>query len=89
MTSSKELQEVFFQDPRWKDVEEMLLKHVEPLIDMSTIDLTQPAEHVKAEVIGRTLAYNSLVEFLNSTKVLTNRPLSTVTNPFKWLLNRH
>lgn len=72
----------FFQDPEWKNVEDMILKHIEPLRDFETIDLKQPAEHVKAEVIGRMLAYNSLTKFLNDTK-LVNRPLKEYKNPYK------
>jgi hypothetical protein len=55
------------------------MDYINPLIDMSTVDLTQPAEHVKAEIIGRTLAYNSLKDFLSSSKV--------ISRPFKELKN--
>lgn len=72
----------FFQDPEWKNVEDMILKYIEPLRDFESIDLKQPAEHVKAEVIGRMLAYNSLKKFLEDTK-LVNRPLKEYNNPFK------
>jgi len=77
-----ELQERFFNDPQWKDVEELILNYIEPLKDMGTIDLKQPAEHVKAEIIGRTLAYNKLTEFLNSVKIVS-RPLQKMNNPFR------
>lgn len=72
----------FFEDPEWKQVEDMILAHIEPLRDFDTIDLKQPAEHVKAEVIGRMLAYNSLTKFLQDTK-LVNRPLKEFNNPFR------
>ena len=72
----------FFQDPEWPKVEEMILRYVLPLSDMSTIDLTQPAEHVKAEVIGRIRAYESLTKFLSDTKLI-NRPIKAINNPFK------
>jgi len=77
--SLQDLQKTFFQDPRWAEVEGLIMDYINPLIDMSTVDLTQPAEHVKAEIIGRTLAYNSLKDFLSSSKV--------ISRPFKELKN--
>lgn len=59
----------------------MMMKFIEPLIDVNTIDLKQPAEHVKAEIIGRTIAYNSIKGFLESTKVLS-RPIKQVKDPW-------
>jgi len=75
------LQEKFFTDPDWKRVEDMLIDKMNQLHDMGTIDKKQPAEHVKAEVIARDLAYNALAEFLNETK-LVGRKLQTRKNPF-------
>ena len=80
--SLQDLQKSFFQDPRWAEVEDLILNYIEPLTDMNTIDLKQPAEHVKAEIIGRTLAYKSLKDFLESTKVV-GRPLKVIRNPFE------
>ncbi len=80
--SLKELQDVFFQDPRWLEMEDLILKYIEPLLDMSTIDLKQPAEHVKAEIIGRQLAYKSLRDFLDSTKVVS-KSLKEIKNQFE------
>ena len=80
--SLQDLQKSFFQDPRWLEVEDLILGYIEPLTDMNSIDLKQPAEHVKAEIIGRTLAYKSLKDFLESTKVVS-RPLKVIRNPFE------
>jgi hypothetical protein len=77
-----DLQAKFFSDPDWSKVEDLILNYIEPLVDMNTIDTTQPAEHVKAELIGRTLAYNKLVDFLNDSKLI-NRKLDKVKNPFR------
>lgn len=79
--SLQDIQKTFFQDPRWAEVEDMIMKYITPLTDMNTIDLKQPAEHVKAEIIGRTLAYKSLKEFLESTKVVS-RQLKEFKDPF-------
>jgi hypothetical protein len=72
----------FFSDPQWGQVEDMLLKYVDPLVDMTTVDLKQPAEQVKADIMARILAYNSITKFLNDTKMV-GRPIKEITNPFK------
>lgn len=72
----------FFGDPEWQSVEKMILKYIEPLKDFETIDLKAPAEHVKAEIIGRMLSYNALSKFLQETK-LVNRPLKEYINPYQ------
>lgn len=63
----------FFEDPEWKTVEETILSFIEPLIDMSTIDLNQPAEHIKAEVIGRQKLYKQMTDFLEQTGIINKR----------------
>ena len=80
-TSTQTITARFFQDPEWQKVEEMILAHIEPLKDFNTIDLKQSAEHVKAEVIGRMLAYNGLSKFLGDTK-LVNREMKPYKNPY-------
>ena len=82
MSINETLQQKFFSDPDWAHIEDMILKYVEPLIDMNTIDITQPAEHVKAEIVGRVLAYNKLTEFLQDSK-LVQREMKKVINPFR------
>lgn len=79
---NEDLTKKFFQDPDWKLIEDMILKHISPLVDMNDIDYSQPAEHVKAEVIGRVLAYNSLIKFLNDSKIV-GRPLKEYKSPFR------
>ena len=79
-TPSKDIKELT-QDPRWGEVETLLESYMKPLMDFNTIDTTQPAEHVKAEVIGRRLAYNALADFLNDTMFVSNK-VTKVVNPF-------
>lgn len=76
------LHQKFFSDPDWAQIENMIEKYIEPLKDMNTLDLTQPAEHLKAEVIGRVLAYNKLADFLNDSGIV-QRKLEKVVNPFR------
>ncbi len=82
MANIPELTERFFKDPQWGEVEEIILSHIESLLDWDTLDTTQPAEHVKAEVIGRKLSYNALTKFLKDTSIVT-RPVREIKNPFK------
>lgn len=60
----------FFSDQGWPMMEELIMEFVTPLILMKDVDVTQPAEHVKAEVIGRMLAHDKLCEFLDSSGIL-------------------
>ena len=72
----------FFSDPDWVEIEKMILEYIEPLIKMEDIDIHQPAEHIKAEVIARMKAYETLNKFLNDTKIVS-RKLSVPKNQFK------
>jgi len=82
MSINDTLQEKFFSDPDWSKVEDLILNYITPLVDMNTIDMTQPAEHVKAELVGRVLAYNKLIDFLNDSK-LVQRKMEKIVNPFR------
>ena len=70
------------QDPEWSKIEKMVMKYAEEQLDIRTIDLKQPAEHVKAELIGRVKAYNSMTRFLEDTKIVSNK-ITSIKNPFK------
>lgn len=62
----------FFSDPDWRQVEKLLMDFLNPMIEMSDIDTTQPAEHIKAEIIGRTLLYKKMTEFLQQSGMVGN-----------------
>jgi hypothetical protein len=78
----KTVQERFYQDPEWGQVEDLIIEFMTPLLDMSTIDTSQPAENVKAEVIGRRLAYDALSKFVQGSKIV-NKPLPEHKNTFR------
>lgn len=80
--NNKVLQDKFFSDPDWKGVEELLMTKINVLKDFNTIDATQSAETVKAEVIGRRLAYTALLDFLQDCEFI-RRKVTTNPNPFK------
>ncbi len=45
---------------------------------MTTIDTTQPAEQIKAEIIGRKLAYESLEKFVRSAGIVRDNAINKV-----------
>jgi hypothetical protein len=66
----------FLSDPDWYQVEELVLEFINPLLDLKTIDTTQPAEHVKAEVIARGMSYEALIGFVRSSGILRSDKLT-------------
>lgn len=56
----------FTQDPEWGQVEEVISEFITPLLSIRDLDITMPAEDVKAEVIGRLKAYEALEGFITS-----------------------
>jgi hypothetical protein len=79
----KTVQARFYQDPEWYQVEDLILEFINPLLDMSTIDTTQPAEHVKAEIIGRRLSYDSLIKFVRGSGLVNEKKLIDKKNIFR------
>ena len=82
MHSKQTLIDKFFTDPDWSGVEELILSYIEPLKNMDNVDVNQPAEHVKAEIIGRQMAYECLNKFLNDNKLVKSKG-NIQANPFK------
>lgn len=79
-----DLKQRFFSDPQWTLMETLIRDYIDPLTDMNSIDVTQPAEHVKAEIIGRRLAYDRLDKFLRDSQIVKGRALpETKTNEYQ------
>lgn len=76
MPIPQEVKDRFFKDPQWYLMEELILEFINPLKDMSTIDTTQPAEHVKAEVLGRMMSYDALINFVGNSGLVSKNKLS-------------
>lgn len=70
------------QDPEWGKVEGLIQEYADEQLNIRTLDLTQPAEHVKAELLGRISAYNSMVQFLQDSKIVSNT-ITRVKNPYR------
>jgi len=79
----KTIQERFFKDPEWYQVENLIKEYITPLLDMSTIDTSQPAEAVKAEIIGRRLAHKALNDFIEQSKLVGQARPPVENSPFR------
>lgn len=70
----------FLEDPEWYQVEEVINEFITPLLSIRDIDITVSSEDVKAEVIGRLKAYETLEGFITSrglvrsSKLAENKP---------------
>lgn len=56
----------FKEDPEWYQIEDIIKEFVDPLINLLEVDITLPADDLKAEIIGRRKAYESLQGFIQS-----------------------
>lgn len=70
----------FFQDPDWPGVEAVLMHYVNQIDSLSDIDRNQLPEAVHAEVVGRQVAKEKIIEFLREVKAIgVHTPTRTVT----------
>lgn len=63
----------FFTDPDWHLVEEVIRSYIEPLKDITGIDVKETADNVKAQVAGRIIAYQQMERFLKEAGILKER----------------
>lgn len=75
MAVPQEVKDRFFKDPQWYLMEELILEFINPLLELKTIDKSQSAEHVKAEVIAREMSYNALIAFVRSSGMVSEKKL--------------
>lgn len=66
----------FLDDPEWGQVEEVISEFIVPLLSIRDIDITKPAEDVKAEVIGKLKAYEALEGFITSKGLVRSSKLA-------------
>jgi hypothetical protein len=80
----QELRKTFFEDPRWSGVEELIKEFINPLLDMSTVDTSKDGDTVRAEIIGRKIAYETLNNFLNQVKIVGSlKREEQIKSPFR------
>lgn len=63
----KQVPKRFLQDAEWYQIEELVLDFINPLLDLNTVDLSQSAEHIKAEILGRKMSYDALIGFTRTS----------------------
>jgi hypothetical protein len=74
----------FTQDPEWYQVEEVISEFLTPLLSIRNIDITMPADDVKAQVIGNLKAYEALEGFITSKSLTRDgRLVENKENIFK------
>lgn len=66
----------FLEDPEWYQVEEVISEFITPLLSIQDIDITQKAEDVKAEIIGKKKAYEALEGFITSKGLVRSTKLA-------------
>lgn len=68
----------FFNDPDWAIVEEMISEYIEPLKDISTVDIKKSNDEIATEVRGRQITINQLNKFLLDSRIvgqnINNKP---------------
>lgn len=82
MNKEKELK-AFVDDPKWALVEERIKIYIEPLMDITTINTDQSSDAVHAEVVGRKLAAENMMNFLGGMNMLKNTEINKNTRPFR------
>jgi hypothetical protein len=78
MTKDKILK--FTQDPDFQEFRDMFEDYLKPILSVSSIDLTQPATMIKAEIVVRKQTHERLRRFMDEMELLKiaagNTPVS-------------
>lgn len=69
----KKLNDKFFTDPDWKEVEELLTEYLSPFESVMNIDSKLSNDQIASEVRGRQLMVENLNKFLLDTKVIRQK----------------
>jgi len=79
--TNEELQKIankFFNDPDWRIVENMINEYLEPLKDISSIDISKSNDEIATEVRGRQISVEQLGKFLQDSRIvgrnINNKP---------------
>lgn len=68
--NERELQEKFYSDPAWSIIENKIRSYIEPLLDMTTLEINSDAHHLKSEIRARILAHERLNKFLEDCQII-------------------
>ena len=78
----KQLNDRFFTDPMWGDMESLLLEYLEPFRSVENIKSNLSNDEIATEVRGRQLMVEQLEKFLTDTRIIKQR-ISKPLNSFK------
>lgn len=69
----KKLNDKFFTDPDWREMEELIETYLAPFRDVMGIKTTLSNDEIATEVRGRQLMIENLDKFLSDSSVLRSK----------------
>ena len=75
----KTINDKFFKDPDWKLVEQIILEHLRPLIDLTKVDTKCSNDEITADVRARQISYENLMDFLIGAGLLKKGAITPKT----------
>lgn len=69
----KKLNDKFFTDPDWREMEELIETYLAPFRDVMEIKTTLSNDEIATEVRGRQLMIENLDKFLSDSSVLRSK----------------
>ncbi len=76
----KKLNDKFFTDPDWSQMEEVIMDYLAPMRSVANIPSDLTNDQIATEVRGRQLMLESMDKFLADSKIITRRLTKTTTN---------
>lgn len=73
MADLQKLRDKFFNDPDWREMEELINDYLEPFRDISNIPSNKTNDEIATEVRGRQLMTQQLDKFLRDCGVMSGR----------------
>jgi hypothetical protein len=71
MADLKKLNEKFFTDPDWREMEELIMEYLEPFRSVLDVPSSLTNDQIATEVRGRQMMIRQLDKFLADTKMIT------------------
>ena len=73
----------FIKDPDWNIIEDCLNEYIDPLIDISNIDLKDDSDVIKAELKVRQQLHSGIKSFLTDIGLLSEQLPNTKPKSFR------
>lgn len=78
----KKLNDKFFTDPDWKEMEGLIENYLAPFRDVMDIKTTMSNDEIATEVRGRQMMIENLDKFLSDTKIIRSK-INKPTNSYR------